>query len=111
MIASGAFAAVEIVPAANPSFKSIPYRAASAEEQLVAGLQDSDPRTRMAMLRALGSSKVEIGFAKKLVEVFPELSDDLTKSAAIAGPRSRRVNSTKPSDFSLSKARHSKRRW
>ncbi len=60
----------------------------AVQTELAAGLADPDPRTQIAMLRALASTKLSPASAAALVAIYPRLSDDLTRSAAIAAAAS-----------------------
>jgi putative membrane-bound dehydrogenase-like protein len=54
------------------------------QAELAAGVSDPDPRARIAMLRALSTVKLSPDSAEAIVKVFPTLTDDITKSAAVA---------------------------
>ena len=56
-----------------------------------AGLNDPDPRARIAMLRALACSKLTAQSATAIVAVYPKLTDNYAKSAAVAAAASNRV--------------------
>ncbi len=56
----------------------------AVRDTVVANLRDPDPRTRIAMLRALAAIDADEKSAAALVALFPDLRDDLTRSAAIA---------------------------
>jgi putative membrane-bound dehydrogenase-like protein len=63
---------------------------ASPTAALAEGLADPDPRTRIAFLRALAATKLDEPSAAALVALFPTLTDDLTRSAAVAATASDR---------------------
>ena len=56
----------------------------AVQAELAAGVSDSDPRTQIAMLRGLSAVELNAQSAQAIVKLFPRLTDDLAKSAAVA---------------------------
>jgi putative membrane-bound dehydrogenase-like protein len=52
--------------------------------ELVAGLEDADPRARLAMFRGLAKTKGSEVAARKLLALYGGLQDDWTRTAAVA---------------------------
>ena len=61
------------------------------QADLAAGVSDPDPRTQIAMLRGLSATQLDAQSAKAIVAIFPKLTDDLTKSVAVAAAASNPV--------------------
>jgi putative membrane-bound dehydrogenase-like protein len=64
---------------------------ASAQAAIATGLDDPDPRAKIAMLRALANSKLTRDGAAAIVAVYPKLTDQYAQGAAVAAAASDRA--------------------